>query len=117
MKNIILHEPLTRVWQKWRFYAPQTHLWLIKVWFYASTFVVKIATFAKLNENDFPNELKEDWNWIIKNMTKEEPRYLSNGKMLFSSIENTMKSIHNSTGSKIAERIFNLYINLQDSNK
>jgi hypothetical protein len=41
------NEPLTRVWQKWRFEAPQTHLWLIKVWFSASTFVVKIATFAK----------------------------------------------------------------------
>jgi hypothetical protein len=42
-------EPLaiTRVWQKWRFSAPQTHLWLIKIWFSASTFVVKIATFAK----------------------------------------------------------------------
>jgi len=38
---------LTRVWQKWRFSAPQTHLWLIKVRFSASTFVVKIATFAK----------------------------------------------------------------------
>jgi hypothetical protein len=38
---------LTRVWQKWRFSAPQTHLWLIKAWFSASTFVVKIATFAK----------------------------------------------------------------------
>ncbi len=25
------NEPLTRVWQKWRFSAPQTHLWLIKV--------------------------------------------------------------------------------------
>jgi hypothetical protein len=37
----------TRVWQKWQFSAPQTHLWLIKVWFSASTFVVKIATFAK----------------------------------------------------------------------
>ncbi|AZB20788.1 hypothetical protein EG338_00745 [Kaistella haifensis] len=37
----------TAVWQKWRFSAPQTHLWLIKVWFSASTFVVKIATFAK----------------------------------------------------------------------
>jgi hypothetical protein len=34
-------------WQKWRFSAPQTHLWLIKVWFSASTFFVKIATFAK----------------------------------------------------------------------
>jgi hypothetical protein len=41
------NEPLTRVWQKWRFSAPQTHLWLIKHWFSASTFVVKIATFAK----------------------------------------------------------------------
>jgi hypothetical protein len=30
-----------------RFSAPQTHLWLIKVWFSASTFVVKITTFAK----------------------------------------------------------------------
>ena len=40
-------QPVTRVWQKWRFSAPQTHLWLIKVWFSASTFVVKIATFAK----------------------------------------------------------------------
>jgi hypothetical protein len=38
---------VTLVWQKWRFNAPQTHLWLIKVWFSASTFVVKIATFAK----------------------------------------------------------------------
>ena len=37
----------TAVWQKWRFSSPQTHLWLIKVWFSASTFVVKIATFAK----------------------------------------------------------------------
>jgi hypothetical protein len=37
----------TRVWQKWRFSAPQTHLWLNKHWFSASTFVVKIATFAK----------------------------------------------------------------------
>jgi hypothetical protein len=38
---------ITRVWQKWRFSAPQTQLWLIKVWFSASTFVVKIATLAK----------------------------------------------------------------------
>jgi len=38
---------VTGVWQKWRFSAPQPHLWLIKVWFSASTFVVKIATFAK----------------------------------------------------------------------
>ena len=39
---------LTGVWKNWRFSAPQTHLWLIKLWFSASTFVVKIATFPKL---------------------------------------------------------------------
>jgi hypothetical protein len=33
---------VTRVWQKWRLSAPQTHLWLIKIWFSPSTFVVKI---------------------------------------------------------------------------
>jgi hypothetical protein len=33
--------------RNWRFNAQQTHLWLIKVWFSASTFVVRIATFAK----------------------------------------------------------------------
>jgi hypothetical protein len=42
-----MRQPLTRVWQKWRFSAPQKYLWLIKHWFSASTFVVKIATFAK----------------------------------------------------------------------
>jgi len=40
-------QQVTGVWQKWRFSTPQTHLWLIKHWFSASTFVVKIATFAK----------------------------------------------------------------------
>jgi hypothetical protein len=40
-------------WQKWRFSSPQTHLWLNKVWFSASTFVVKIATFAKPESVNF----------------------------------------------------------------
>jgi hypothetical protein len=38
---------ITAVWQKWRFSAPQTHLWLIKQWFSVSTFVVKIPHFTK----------------------------------------------------------------------
>jgi hypothetical protein len=32
--------------QKLRFSDPQTHLWLKEVWFFASSFVVKIVTFA-----------------------------------------------------------------------
>jgi len=45
--TMTLPEQITGVWQKWRFSAPQIVLWLIKVWFSASTFVMKIATFAK----------------------------------------------------------------------
>jgi hypothetical protein len=37
----------TAVWRNGGFSAPQTHLLLIKVSLSASTFVVKIATFAK----------------------------------------------------------------------
>jgi len=35
--------------RNWRFSALQTHLWLIKLWFSASTFVVKIANFFYLH--------------------------------------------------------------------
>lgn len=48
----------TTGWQKWRPSAPQTNLWLIKVWFSASTFVVKVAAFAK-RQNVMPDYKKE----------------------------------------------------------
>ena len=57
----------TRVWQKWRLSAPQTHLWLIKVWFSASTFVVKIATFAK-PETVMPNAMTTTKTEIVKSL-------------------------------------------------
>jgi hypothetical protein len=56
----------TRVWQKWRFSAPQTPLWLIKHWFSEITFVVKIATFAKPeNVVGYCKNRKTDNKWII----------------------------------------------------
>jgi len=63
---------VTRVWQKWRFSAPQTHLWLIKVWFSASTFVVKIATFAK-PETVTCNQPTEKLNFNFRHKTSFRP--------------------------------------------
>jgi len=37
--------PITAPTRNWRFSTPQTHFWLIKRWFSASTFAVKIANF------------------------------------------------------------------------
>jgi hypothetical protein len=59
----------TRVWQKWRYSAPQAHWWLIKHWFSASTFVVKIATFAKPENGTSDFCLLKDQcylkNWVV----------------------------------------------------
>jgi hypothetical protein len=41
------NQPITASTQKAGFSVPKTILWLIKVWFSTSTFVVKIDTFAK----------------------------------------------------------------------
>ncbi len=38
---------ITKATKNWQFSAPQTHFWLMKHWFFATPFVVKIATFAK----------------------------------------------------------------------
>jgi len=50
IKMVVTHDrrerqPITAPTRNWRFSASQTHLWLIKHWFSASTFVVKIANF------------------------------------------------------------------------
>jgi hypothetical protein len=62
---------VTRVWQKWRFSASETHLWLIKVWFSVSTFVVKIATFAKPENVTSKRKGRHDNN---KQTTKNEKK-------------------------------------------
>ena len=50
-KDNKMNEPLTRGWQKWRFIAPQSHLWLIKVRSSAlipiAIGMLKTSTFAK----------------------------------------------------------------------
>jgi hypothetical protein len=65
-------QQVTRVWQKWRLSAPQTHLWLINHCGSASTFVMEIATFAK-RRNDVKNRPSGQFFTTI-------PRYAGNVK-------------------------------------
>jgi hypothetical protein len=46
---------VTRVWQKWRFSAPQIRRggWLTNVWFSLSIFLLKITTFANKLQNEY----------------------------------------------------------------
>lgn len=61
-----------------------------------------------LDEEDFPEELKKDWVWIIKQLTKFGPVLDHKGEVRRGSVENTMSKIKNTTGSKIAGRIFDI---------
>lgn len=68
-----------------------------------------IAFLHSLRDEDFPIELQEDWKWIVAELNKYEPTYNAKGDVTSGSVENTMKMIRNSTGEKIAERIFSVY--------
>lgn len=70
--------------------------------------------FHTLTEDDFPNELQADWKWIMKELNRYEPRYNVKGEVIMGSVENTMRKVKNSTGVKIAEKIFKLYIKINE---
>ncbi len=66
------------------------------------------VTLVPLLESEFPAELREDFCWVMEQLTRYKPEF-EEGR-----IEATMNRIRNSTGEKIATRIFEIYLKLQD---
>jgi hypothetical protein len=63
-----------------------------------------------LREEDFPKNLREKWKWIVAETTKNGSgvnKYT--GEVLQNSAENTMRNRKNSTASKIAKAVYDLY--------
>ena len=61
-----------------------------------------------LNQDDFPDNLKEDWCWIINELTKNGPLENSQGEVIQGSVERTLQTIDNNSGREIAQRICEL---------
>lgn len=61
-----------------------------------------------LSESDFSDELKEDWNFIYSNLTKEKPEYDDEGEVTIESVQNSLRSIGTDGCVAIAERICHL---------
>jgi hypothetical protein len=68
---------------------------------------------SSLNPNHFPDDLLPLWLDIKKNMTKYGPMTNYAGKPVSGAVANTMRKIHNSTGAKIAEKIYQLHEKFQ----
>lgn len=73
--------------------------------------------FHPLTEKHFPDELKSEWEWIIKSITKFGPKLNYKNETVIGTVENTMSKIRNKTGTEIAAKIFNLFYELHHNEK
>lgn len=65
-------------------------------------------SFHTLSEKDFPDDLKEDWNFIYSSLTKEEPSYNDNGEVSVGKVQNTLRVLDTETCVELAQRICDL---------
>ena len=65
--------------------------------------------FHPVKKKHLPEQLHDDYQWVLNQLTRFEPVINRDGKVLRGAIEVTLSRIRNSTGSKIAERILYIY--------
>lgn len=65
--------------------------------------------FRPVNKKHLPEQLHDDYQWVLNQLTRFEPVIGRDGKVLRGAVEETLNRIRNSTGSKIAERILHIY--------
>lgn len=65
--------------------------------------------FGTLQENDFPEELRADWRFVVDTISSREPMYTPDGEIFRGSIEMTMRAVRNATAAKVIERLKKLY--------
>lgn len=65
-------------------------------------------SFQTLRRDDFPNENRKDWDWVLEELTRYGP-FLHKGKVWRGSVENTMPHIRKASAAKIAKKIYELY--------
>lgn len=65
-----------------------------------------------LKPEDFPEELRKDWEYIVKSLNRFGPIYDYKSEVSVGSVQHTLRRIKNRTGSKIAEKFFHLFSEL-----
>ena len=68
-----------------------------------------VMTLRPLQVREFPEHLQGDFKWILSQSTKYKSEWSHE-----EDLKATMRRIRNSTGEKIAKRIFELYSEIQD---
>ena len=68
----------------------------------------------RIGESDVPPSLRDDWRWIVEQVTRLGGEVDSDGSVYKTAADNTLSRIKNSTGRKIAERIYKVHLSLQE---
>ncbi len=79
--------------------------------------VVAHQCFHTLQERDFPLHLHKDWRWVNQQLTRYGPVLDYKGEVREGSVQHTMRRIRNSTGSKIAKKIYEIYWAVSENNQ
>ena len=66
-----------------------------------------------LDESRFPKHLLDDWKYIDTTLNKFGPKMNYKNIMVEGSYEHTLKRIKNVTGSKVAQKLYDIYFNLK----
>lgn len=70
--------------------------------------------FFTLKKEDFPEKLQSDWEWIQKELTKFGPILREDESVFKGSVEHTCSKIKNKTGVKIAQKLLDIYLDLEN---
>ena len=65
--------------------------------------------FHTLQADDFPEQFRADWEWVIREITKFGPSPDHGIGHWRGSVENTMSRVRNSTAAKVATKLYELY--------
>ena len=71
----------------------------------ASAFLI----FHTLRPEDFPPERQKDWERLMDEITKHGPVLDGHGRPRVGSVDNTMSRIRNTTASRVAQKLYELY--------
>lgn len=63
----------------------------------------------QVTPEELPPELRDEWESIMRRLTRRGPEVLPDGEVLRDAVTHTMSTIRNSTGRAIATDIYGLY--------
>lgn len=67
------------------------------------------SVFHPLTPKHFPEPLRKDFEWVMKQLTKREPYINSEGEIQKGSVQVSLQHMRNSTGIKIAKKLLQLH--------